>query len=37
VNQLLDVLQTPYDHSRDVPIFSTAGSSQRPYRTFCGT
>jgi uncharacterized protein YdiU (UPF0061 family) len=37
VDRLLDVLQTPYDHSRDVPMFSTAGSSRRPYRTFCGT
>jgi uncharacterized protein YdiU (UPF0061 family) len=37
MHQLLDVVQTPYDHNRDVPMFSMAGSSQRPYRTFCGT
>jgi serine/tyrosine/threonine adenylyltransferase len=35
--RLLDVLATPYDHTRDLPIYSTPGSGQPPYRTFCGT
>jgi uncharacterized protein YdiU (UPF0061 family) len=37
MDQLLDILQTPYDHNRDAPMFSMPGSSERPYRTFCGT
>jgi uncharacterized protein YdiU (UPF0061 family) len=37
MNQLLDVLATPYDHGRDLPMFSTPGSAAQPYRTFCGT
>ena len=46
MERLLDVLATPYDHGRDVPIssmlstlskFSTPSSSEWPYRTFCGT
>jgi serine/tyrosine/threonine adenylyltransferase len=36
MERLLDVLATPYDHGRDVPAFSSAGSD-RSYRTFCGT
>jgi uncharacterized protein YdiU (UPF0061 family) len=36
-HRLRDVLATPYDHERDAPAFSVPGSSQLPYRTFCGT
>jgi serine/tyrosine/threonine adenylyltransferase len=35
--RLLDVMQRPYDYSRDRPEFSTAPPSGLPYRTFCGT
>ena len=35
--RLLDVLATPYDHDRDLPIYSTSSSGEQPYRTFCGT
>jgi uncharacterized protein YdiU (UPF0061 family) len=35
--RLLEVLATPYDHERDVPMLSAPGSGERPYRTFCGT
>jgi uncharacterized protein YdiU (UPF0061 family) len=35
--RLLDVLATPYDHERDLPMFSTPGPDDRSYRTFCGT
>jgi uncharacterized protein YdiU (UPF0061 family) len=37
MEQLLEVLATPYDHARDLPRFSAPGSGERPYRTFCGT
>jgi uncharacterized protein YdiU (UPF0061 family) len=37
MERLLHVLATPYDHDHDLPMFSTPGSNQRPYRTFCGT
>jgi uncharacterized protein YdiU (UPF0061 family) len=37
MERLLEVLATPYDHSRDLPNFSTPGSGAQPYRTFCGT
>lgn len=37
MERLLDVLATPYDHGRDLPMFSTSGSGEHPYRTFCGT
>jgi uncharacterized protein YdiU (UPF0061 family) len=37
MERLLDVLATPYDHGRDLPMFSAPSSSERPYRTFCGT
>ena len=37
MERLLDVLATPYDHDRDLPMFSAPGSSAQPYRTFCGT
>jgi protein adenylyltransferase len=35
--RLLEVLATPYDHERDLPMFSAASPGERPYRTFCGT
>ncbi len=35
--RLLDVLATPYDHGRDLPMYSTSSSGEQPYRTFCGT
>jgi protein adenylyltransferase len=37
MERLLEVLATPYDHDRDVPMFSAPSSDERPYRTFCGT
>ncbi|CAN5387874.1 YdiU family protein [soil metagenome] len=37
MERLLEVLATPCDHGRDLPMFSTPGESGRPYRTFCGT
>ena len=37
MERLLDVLATPYDHERDLPMFSTPGPGEPPYRTFCGT
>jgi len=37
MERLLDVLATPYDHGRHLPMFSAVGSAERPYRTFCGT
>jgi uncharacterized protein YdiU (UPF0061 family) len=37
MERLLDVLTSPFDHDRDLPMFSTPGSDQRHYRTFCGT
>jgi uncharacterized protein YdiU (UPF0061 family) len=40
MERLLEVLATPYDHERDVPMvsmFSTPSSGEWPYRTFCGT
>lgn len=37
MERLLEVLATPYDHERDLPMFSAPGSNERPYRTFCGT
>jgi uncharacterized protein YdiU (UPF0061 family) len=41
MERLLDVLATPYDHDRDLPLYSVPGSpgapGERPYRTFCGT
>ena len=35
--RLIDALATPYDHDRDLPMFSAPGPGGRPYRTFCGT
>ena len=37
MERLLDVLATPYDHGRDVPMFSAPSPAERRYRTFCGT
>jgi serine/tyrosine/threonine adenylyltransferase len=40
MERLLDVLATPYDHDRDLPMFSTPGAADPagvPYQTFCGT
>jgi serine/tyrosine/threonine adenylyltransferase len=37
MDRLLDVLATPYDHRRDLPMFSTPEVPQRRYQTFCGT
>jgi uncharacterized protein YdiU (UPF0061 family) len=40
MERLLEVLATPYDHDRDLPMYSTPsapGPGERPYRTFCGT
>jgi len=37
MERLLEVLATPYDHDRDLPMFSAPGSTAQPYRTFCGT
>jgi uncharacterized protein YbaR (Trm112 family) len=37
MNELLEVLATPYDHDRDLPTFTESSQGERPYRTFCGT
>jgi uncharacterized protein YdiU (UPF0061 family) len=37
MERLLEVLATPYDHERDLPMFSAPRSGERAYRTFCGT
>jgi uncharacterized protein YdiU (UPF0061 family) len=37
MQRLLDVLGSPYDHDRELPAFSEPATSERPYRTFCGT
>ena len=37
MERLLEVLAAPYDHERDLPMFSALPSDERPYRTFCGT
>ncbi len=37
MNRLLDLLATPFDHGRDLPIFTATASDERAYRTFCGT
>jgi uncharacterized protein YdiU (UPF0061 family) len=37
MEQLLGVLAMPYDHERDLPMFSAPSSNEQPYRTFCGT
>ena len=37
MERLLDVLASPYDHTRDLPAFSAPGPGERRYVTFCGT
>ena len=37
MERLLDVLATPYDYGRDLPIFTASSPGGWPYRTFCGT
>jgi uncharacterized protein YdiU (UPF0061 family) len=37
MHRLLDVLATPYDHDRDLPMFSGPGPTEQRYVTFCGT
>jgi uncharacterized protein YdiU (UPF0061 family) len=37
MERLLEVLAAPYDHQRDLPLFSASRSGGQPYRTFCGT
>jgi serine/tyrosine/threonine adenylyltransferase len=37
MERLLEVLATPYDHERDLPVFNASMTGERPYRTFCGT
>jgi uncharacterized protein YdiU (UPF0061 family) len=37
LERLIEVLAAPYDHERNLPMFSASGADQRPYRTFCGT
>ena len=37
MERLLEVLASPYDHDRDLPVFSAPGPAGPPYRTFCGT
>jgi len=37
MERLLDVLRRPYDHSADLPEFSTPAIGGRRYLTFCGT
>jgi serine/tyrosine/threonine adenylyltransferase len=37
MTRLLDVLERPFDHDRDLPEFNTPGTGPQPYVTFCGT
>jgi uncharacterized protein YdiU (UPF0061 family) len=37
MERLLEAVATPYDHERDLPLFSKPGAGEQPYRTFCGT
>jgi uncharacterized protein YbaR (Trm112 family) len=37
MERLLEVLASPYDHTRDLPAFSAPGPGERRYVTFCGT
>ena len=37
MERLLEVLAAPYDHDRDLPLFSEPRCGGGPYRTFCGT
>ena len=37
MHRLLEVLAAPYDHDRDLPMFTGPDPGGRPCRTFCGT
>ena len=37
MERLIEVLASPFDYDRDLPMFSEPGPPGRPYRTFCGT
>jgi uncharacterized protein YdiU (UPF0061 family) len=37
MERLLDVLASPFDHERHLPMFSMSSSGEQPYCTFCGT
>ena len=37
MEQLLDALATPFDHARDLPMYSAPGPGEQRYVTFCGT
>jgi uncharacterized protein YdiU (UPF0061 family) len=37
MERLMEVLATPFDYDRDLPMFSEPGPPGRSYRTFCGT
>jgi uncharacterized protein YdiU (UPF0061 family) len=37
MQQLLDVLATPFDYGRHLPRYAEPGVDQRAYKTFCGT
>ena len=37
MERLMEVLASPFDYERDLPMFSEPGPAGRPYRTFCGT
>jgi uncharacterized protein YdiU (UPF0061 family) len=37
MERLLDVMERPYDHGRDLPMFCASSSGETRYRTFCGT
>ncbi|HZI79269.1 MAG TPA: YdiU family protein [Vicinamibacterales bacterium] len=37
MERLLEVLATPYDHDRNLPMFSAPGPGERRYVTYCGT
>ena len=37
MERLMEVLATPFDHKRNLPMFSEPGTRERRYRTFCGT
>ena len=37
MERLLEVLARPYDHDRDLPMYTEPDRGGGPYRTFCGT
>ena len=37
MEQLLEVLAAPFDHDRDLPMYSEPGARTRQYVTYCGT